>query len=425
MRRFIYLLCLFFFQSVLSYGQELSFQVVDQEDGSGIPFATLFFTATNVGYSANSSGNFTLALESYAPQDSLVISSLGYLSKTISVESAAETTTVGLMPDFKILKEVVVSARREDKRTLIKNTNRFLKDYLGKEPYYLFSFYKETLKHHNRYIGYTEAYGILHVAGYQPSYNRKNQLFSYDLAQWKNIRRSEYSSILDCDTSRTLAIDKLLKAKSEYLFNGPLNRYDDFTYKIDSGFSSNDSEILIVKFSAKDQGYQGELWIEDSSQKLLSMHVIDAKINERVRSKCQYTSGDFEINFIMLEDEYFVNHVSFTLKDTTHYLTEELTIRGGEYRKNDVMKFNYDQRVILYNEMLNPLVMYEQSFWEDHGVEVDVKIDDDLSLDTPLPDQFFNHNGTRLIPLPTEFNSYEELYKRRDLFQMFMLNSDL
>lgn len=426
----LYVILLFSFSILCTsvQGQStLSFQVIDDNDNVGIPFSTIYFPSLKVGYSANGMGYFSMEINNLGSSDSIVVSSLGYLKVKISVGFLNGQNEVRLKPDFKMLDEVVVSGKREGVEQLVNETDRFLKDYLGKDPYFLYAFYREALQHGEQYIGYTEAYGVLHVSGYQPSYNRKNKLFSYDLAQWKNIRRSEYSSLSNCDTVRkTIAIDKLLIAKSEYLFNGPLNKYQSqFEFTIDSAFSNNDSEILVVKFNSESKGYHGELWIDEKTNGLLSMKIHDQNINERIRNKCGIlTYADFEIRFVMLDNEYFISYVSLNTHDKASGVSEELTIRGGEFKKNEVTKLNYDQRIIIYNEMLNPLITYDSQFWAENQIEVPSKIQSDLASKTSLQEQFFKMNGKRIIPLPDEFNSYEELYKKQDMFRVFMLNSD-
>ena len=69
---------LVFFAFILTLkGQDLSFQVVDDSDGSVIPFPTIYFPISKVGYSANAMGYFSIETNTLEPNDSLVISSLG------------------------------------------------------------------------------------------------------------------------------------------------------------------------------------------------------------------------------------------------------------------------------------------------------------------------------------------------------------
>ena len=214
-------------------------------------------------------------------------------------------------------------------------------------------------------------------------------------------------------------------AKSEYIFDGPLNRLSEFDFNLDSVFSNNNSEILVVKFDSREKEYSGELWIDEQTNALLSLKVHDNNITERISVGCgEITSANFEVNFIMLEGEYFINSVSLFTYDGVSEIKEELTIRGGEFKKNEVVRLNYDQRMIIYNEMLNPVIIYDSAFWTKNGVDISRQVQSDLSSETPLADQFFKMNGKRIIPLPEEFNSYEELYKKRDMFRVFMLNSD-
>lgn len=108
-------------------------KVTDAQSGDPIPFANLIFKGTTIGTNTDFEGNFSL--KSTVPVDSLVVSYLGYKTRTKKVQSGVTQTInfqleeeatslqeivfeAGENPAFEILRNVVRNKNRNDKRRL-------------------------------------------------------------------------------------------------------------------------------------------------------------------------------------------------------------------------------------------------------------------------------------------------------------------
>ncbi|UII24492.1 carboxypeptidase-like regulatory domain-containing protein [Fulvivirga maritima] len=430
---FLFFLITSSFQMLLAQ-EQIKITVANEENHEPIPFATVAFPKMQYGFSTNGNGQFLLPQETSYLHQTLSVSNIGFESFEDKVENIIKQKidTIFLSPKTTMLSEIVVLAEKEDPKDIVKNVEKGLDDFLRKDSYYLYGFYKEAIQVNGDYEGYTEAYGVFYISGYNPSYNRKNSLFSYDIAQWKNMRRSQYSLPSECNSQRqrTLEIDKLSRAKSEYLYDGPLNKKNKskFRYTIDSLTVYDDSEVLVIGFSSlssQKHTYSGQAYIKADDFALLRIEIEDKDASDILYESCKIprVMANFSLDFIKIDDKYYLKQADL---NTSYYvntdtLKESIQLQGGEFRDNKANDLNYDQREILYNEMINPLISYEPTFWQEQQRPITEKVEEDLSEeDNPLKKQFMFNNGRRVIPLPDDYTSYEEMHKEDNIFQMFL-----
>ncbi len=97
-----------------SIAQDL--QIIDVEDHSPIPFATISF-GDGLGSFADEEGLFTYSAKKYADVDTLYISAMGYAEKAVSTTFGTESTLkiIALNPEVSQLEEIIVSAPKEGK----------------------------------------------------------------------------------------------------------------------------------------------------------------------------------------------------------------------------------------------------------------------------------------------------------------------
>ena len=85
--------------------------VVDTEDGSAVPGASVFILGTTNGTATDFDGNFTISTSKDLPIQ-IEVSFLGYISQIIDVTSADQDLTIQLELGSDFLDEVIVSASR-------------------------------------------------------------------------------------------------------------------------------------------------------------------------------------------------------------------------------------------------------------------------------------------------------------------------
>lgn len=91
----------------------ISGRIIDSTTGQGVPFVSVAIQGTALGTSSDFEGNYQLVTA--PPGDSLVVSSLGYLSRTYPLSrQARQTIDISLVPASNLLQEVKVYAKGGD-----------------------------------------------------------------------------------------------------------------------------------------------------------------------------------------------------------------------------------------------------------------------------------------------------------------------
>ena len=103
----IYLAIAAIFVSAMAFAQgTLTGTVVDGDLGGPLPGATVMVKGTRTGTSTDFDGNFTLEVNQSS--GTLIVSYIGFVSKSIPFSSAGSVGTISLLPDAEELGEVVV-----------------------------------------------------------------------------------------------------------------------------------------------------------------------------------------------------------------------------------------------------------------------------------------------------------------------------
>jgi hypothetical protein len=92
---------------------------------------------------------------------------------------------------------------------------------------------------------------------------------------------------------------------------------------------------------------------------------------------------------------------------------------GATFTDQKAMFLNYNQRLVLYSEMLNPLVNYDPEFWKEFSFALNSSYAG-LSEGQDLERQFESHHNQRLVPLPEGFDSYEQMSNDRGALDFIM-----
>lgn len=115
--RFLAMLMLTLLLSTAGYAQQgtLSGRVIDADDGSGLPGASILIKGTTIGTTTDIDGNFSLEVE---PNTVLLVSYVSYVKQEITVQPNT-TIEIALQSDAETLEEVIVigygTQRKEDK----------------------------------------------------------------------------------------------------------------------------------------------------------------------------------------------------------------------------------------------------------------------------------------------------------------------
>lgn len=421
------LICL----TVALYGQEnnqISGYVIDQETGNPVPYASLGVPEQQKGISANINGYFRLLIPEFNRDYHLQISSIGYkrLRIPLSEIDLNQEQRFYLVPEPKVLDEIIIVGKTQTLEDLVKTASKNRKIYLRSTPYLMNGFYREILKVENEYQGFTESQGILYMNGYNPRYKNNSKHLTYDLIQWKNTRRSDYPQ------PHYLEVAALLKAKDYYLHQGPLHSRNlgRLEYNVTDSTSYQDHLVLEISFAPRQDAseqipYSGKMFVKEDDQALLRME-IEANGPEpflKASDAEQSIHGNFEINFIFFENQYYLGHCSYHRSFTadgkqTDWYTE---LFGASFANQPAMFLNYNQRAVLFSEMLNPKVNYNPGFWDEFSfVQHSYYQEISSEWQQDLADEFEDNHNKRLKPLPEGYENYEQIANDRNTLDFIM-----
>jgi hypothetical protein len=414
------------------WGQEqhiITGYVVDLETGDPVPYASVGVLEQQRGISANINGYFRLLLAENNPDHHLQISSIGYKRMTISLAdiSWGDEQRFQLTPELTVLDEIVILGKSQTLEQLVKNVSKNRKRYLRSRPYLMDGFYREVLKLDGSYRGLTEAQGILYLNGYDARYKNNRNHMTFDLAQWKHIRRSNYPE----DETNYLEISTLLKTKDYFLHDGPLDKpiLDKMDFKVTDSTTYQDRLVLEISFTPKKDHvhqipYEGSMLVKEDDQALLSLDIVMKGPEPYLRDtddKRDITTS-FEISFMQFDGQYYLNHVSLSRSymsgnKEVNWFTE---LVGSAFTNQQAMYLSYNQRAVLYSEMLNPMVNYDHDFWESFSFSNGTDFQNMAAEDPGLTSQFESHDQLRLLPLPKGYKSYEQMSNDRDAMDFIM-----
>jgi hypothetical protein len=109
---------LFLLLPLTSVGQGLTGTVVNSETKEGVPFATVGLVKRNTGTNADEKGHFKLNT-SPAPNDSFIVSSVGYETLRMAADKVSSDISFELKPKEATLKEIIVVGNYHWTRTTL------------------------------------------------------------------------------------------------------------------------------------------------------------------------------------------------------------------------------------------------------------------------------------------------------------------
>ena len=402
-------------------------RVVDQETGSPITHASLGVPQKRAGTTTDAAGYFILNFPNVSEVDQLVVSCIGYASVTMPLVglSLEDTTVIELNPAQALKSGALPNSNVEamsGKDLVAKSIKRLNKLFNGK-TYLMGGMYREQIYLGQACLGLTDAFGYSFVGAYNRAYNSiRNKNYTYDLIQWKQVRRSRYESGWQMNKvlPRYLLVNRLLRVKDFYTYKGPVSSagLKMYQYKVTGATSYNGTLVYSMQFEpanpGETPGLRGQLMISASDYAPLRVEVvakrlpaikgrdmIDASGLIESRYTIQYSAlaGRYYLNRVQLHNQYLPSQEG----DTLQVLLE---LNAGNYTINPQAELNTEQRYILYSEMLNPLVYYEPDFWQNIRLERH-RCTADMAQFEP---EFEALHQKRLVPLPGQYTNYQDMY---------------
>jgi hypothetical protein len=108
------LLCLLFGFPITMFGQSFTGIINDSQNDTALPYASIGVKGKSIGGIADSKGHFSINIANAVPTDSIVVSYLGYESKTFKKSDISQSVyQIKLAPSALQLREVVAQGKRD------------------------------------------------------------------------------------------------------------------------------------------------------------------------------------------------------------------------------------------------------------------------------------------------------------------------
>lgn len=258
---------------------EYSGDVKEASSNKSLVFATLAVEGTNISTITNTEGNFLLKVPKEHINKNLVVSFLGYKTKTLPISGLErEGNEISLEVSVTQLSEININAPK-DALALVKQTLKNRDENYFQDPSLMTAFYRETIKKRRKNVSLAEA--VVNV--YKTPYN----IVREDAVELYKARKSTDYSKLDTVALKlqggpynTLYVDMM--KYPEYIFSD--ESLTNYKFRFDRSTRINDKLIYVIRFN-QHEGileplYQGELYI-DVENKTLTGAIFSLNITDR------------------------------------------------------------------------------------------------------------------------------------------------
>ncbi|PRX55519.1 carboxypeptidase-like regulatory domain-containing protein [Flagellimonas meridianipacifica] len=257
-------------------------EVIDSSTKKPLVFATLSLEETNISTITNTEGEFLLKIPKDKASGTLIVSFLGYQSKSIPLSDLKPNKNkIALNISVTQLLEVNINAPK-DARALVRETLARKGTNYFDDPTLMTAFYRETIKKRRKNVSLSEA--VVNI--YKTPYNsvRKDALELYKARKSTDYSRLDTVALkLQGGPFNALYVD--IMKYPEYIFADELFEYYEFSFARSTRI--NDKLIYVIEFnqrqSVEEPLYQGELFI-DVENKILTSAIYTLNITNREKA---------------------------------------------------------------------------------------------------------------------------------------------
>jgi len=317
-------------------------KIVDSQNGTSLPFATIEAVGNNMATVSNLDGNFTIKLPKDASISKFKISYIGYSNKSISLGDfkKGRVLTVSLDPTPVQLQEITV--RPEDALNIIIDALRKVGENYSAQPMMMRGFYREAIIRNRNYVAISEAVVDIFKAAY-------NSDFQVD--QVKIFKGRKSADVEKMDTvlfklqggpKTTLLLDVV---KNPYiLLTEEYGKIYDF--RLSDVISINDKLHYVISFNQKDYVdepyYSGKIYVD---MEQLGISELEFELNTSNKEMASRLFIQKKPIGMTVEPEKAVYRAKYVMDDNKWYFS---------YARAEV-KFKVDWEKKLFNTYYNTM----------------------------------------------------------------------
>jgi len=254
-------------------------EIVDEETGKPLVFATITLEGNNISTVSNTEGEFLLKVPQDNRDGTILVSFLGYQTRRIPLLQLTEAhNRIPLKISVTELPEVNLSIPR-DPRVLVKETLRRKGENYFDDPTLMTAFYRETIKKRRRNVSLSEAVVNIYKAPYTSA--RQDAVTIYKARKSTDYNKLDTLALkLQGGPFNTLFVD--IMKYPEYIFTE--ESLDKYRFTFDRSTRINDQLIYVINFKQRDEIneplYMGKLYI-DAEKKILTSAIFSLNITDK------------------------------------------------------------------------------------------------------------------------------------------------
>ncbi len=257
-------------------------EVIDSDTKKPLVFATIALGGTNISTVTNTEGQFSLKVPDDVNSDHVLISFLGYKSKSIPLlQFSEDENQIPLEVSVTELPEVNISIPKDAAAFVVESMKRKGENYF-EDPTQMTAFYRETIKKGNKNVSLSEAVVNIYKMPYSSSRRDLVQLY-------KSRKNTDYSKLdtlalkLQGGPYNTLFVD--IMKYPQYIFAN--ESLSDYIFTFDRSTTINNKLIYVINFKQRpdldNPLYTGQLFIGADS-KVLTSAVFSLNITDREKA---------------------------------------------------------------------------------------------------------------------------------------------
>ncbi len=367
--------------------------VVDNVSDDPLPFATIAIKNKPRGTVTNINGFFAMNITGGELQDTLVISYLGYLNRTIPISQViGNNFTFKLFRDYIPIPEIII--RTQVPSDIIKRTISEIPANYGTTPALMDAFYREGILRGKELQLYSEA--ALKI--YKSSYSNpriKDQVSVIRSRKNENISSSDTVLLrLKAGLGSSLLLDGI---KNLFEFMDQDN-FSSYRYWMSDIVTINESAAFVIDFEqmeyVKTPLFRGSMMINTTDFALmetefeLNRNYIDkSNVNFVISSNKGYTvkpvSVKYRVTYSKSGDRYYLSHVRGDLRfsvrkkrrlsNSSYDIFFEMAVTSAS--TENVTRFDRDEIIPLESVFSRTINGYDPEYWGDFDF---LKPEDDL-----------------------------------------------
>ena len=368
-------------------------KVIDRDGKEALPYSSISVQKRNIGTISNADGDFELKIFDTMPNDTVVVSCLGYKQFRLPVrEISPDAITILLQPTtFQIreIKVTYISPQDIIRRLVSKISLNYPRD-----PEVMTSFYREVLTQDKNYIDVAEAVMDIRKSSY-------DNTFSEDKVKFIKGRKS-----LDVKPFRMVDfkiqggpyyITKLDVVKTLDSFLDP--EFSEFyKYSLDEIIEFNNRPTYVIRFKPREKVdnpfYQGKLFVDMSSVALVraEFELSRSGLKFAQESLIKKKPKDFfvrplQVNYLVQyrrsEEKWHLStaraSINFRVRskkdkiNSVFHSTSELLIT--DFKPDDGTHFKRNELFSPKDIFTEIIHSYDENFWGDYNI---IKPSEDL-----------------------------------------------